>query len=120
MRRFWSLTFGFPQLTRPDEEAIVTVAARVLRGDFNPGFFDYPTLFMYLVALVEKAWIGGAAAPDDLRPFLIARALSATLGTLSVPLLFVVARRLFSLRIAVMASALLAVAFLHVRDSHFG
>ncbi len=118
--RFSGLWFGFPQLTRPDEEAIVTVASRVLHGDFNPGFFDYPTLFMYVVAFVQKGWLGGPADPNDLRPFMIARVLSAILGTLSVPLLFVIVRRLYSTRTALVASALFATAFLHVRDSHFG
>lgn len=118
--RFWGLRFGLPQLTRPDEEAIVTVAGRVLRGNFNPGFFDYPTGFMYLVAAAERLLLGGLADPDDLRPFLIARVLSATLGTLSVPLLFIIVRRLYSTRAALIAAGLLAVAFLHVRDSHFG
>src|SRR5262249_39256514 len=117
----WGLRFGLPRtMARPGEEAITAIAARVVLVGPNPHFFDDPTLFMYAVALIEKWWPGGRAVFDDVLPAMIARTLSAALGTASVLVLFVVVRRLFSLRAALAASALLAVAFLHVRDSHFG
>jgi len=119
--RWWGLRFGLPRtMARPDEEAIVAIAARVVTIGPNPHFFDYPTLFMYVVAFVERSWPGGRAVFDDVVPTMIARTLAAALGTASVPLLFVAARRLFSPRAALAAAALLAVAFLHARDSHFG
>src|SRR5262249_14245950 len=74
--RFWALGFGLPQpMTRPDEEAIRTVAARIVLRSPNPQFFDYPTLFMYLVAAVEKIWPGPAVAlvNDDVLPTMIPR-----------------------------------------------
>ena len=52
--------------------------------------------------------------------FLTARLLSATAGLASVWVLFRVARRLFGETTALIASLFLALAFLHVRDSHFG
>ena len=52
--------------------------------------------------------------------FLTARLLSATAGVASVFVLFRVARRLFGERTALVAALFLALAFLHVRDSHFG
>jgi hypothetical protein len=119
--RFRGLHFGLPlTMARPDEEAITATAAQIVLHGPNPKFFDYPTLFMYLVALVERLWPGGGAVADDELPTMIARTAAATLGALSVPLLYASARRLFPARTALIAGALLAVAFLHVRDSHFG
>lgn len=117
--RLWALPFGLPQpLARPDEEAIASAVARIVRYGPNPQFFDYPTAFFYAVALVEKT----APDPglDTSRAITTARRISASCGILCVPLLFVAARRLCSERVAVIGAALLAVAFLHVRDSHFG
>jgi hypothetical protein len=119
--RFSALPFGLPRtMARPDEEAILAIAARAVLIGPNPHFFDYPTLFMYAVAAIERAWPGGRIVFDDVVPTMIARSLAASLGTASVPLVFVITRRLMSTRAALAAAALLAVAFLHVRDSHFG
>ena len=52
--------------------------------------------------------------------FLTARVLSATAGVASVWVLFRVARHLFDERTALIAASFLALAFLPVRDSHFG
>ena len=49
--RYWAIAFCLPsQQCRPDEEAVVAVAIGVFGRDFNPDFFDWPTLFMYLTA----------------------------------------------------------------------
>jgi 4-amino-4-deoxy-L-arabinose transferase-like glycosyltransferase len=131
--RVWGLAFGLPHpFTRPDEEVIVDVALGVL-SDRNPHFFDWPTLFMYLTAVgyavllgIERA-IGGAItnpaiAKSSFEPLLvlIPRALSVSAGIATIAVLFGAARELFSRRVALVAAAFLAVAFLHVRDSHFG
>jgi len=119
--RLWGIRFGLPQVfTRPDEETIASVTGRILRNGANPEFFRYPTLFMYVMALVDRVRFGPGARADDASIYTTARIVAALLGTATVPLLFVGARRLFSTSAAVIAAALLAVAFLHVRDSHFG
>jgi hypothetical protein len=119
--RFWGLRFGLPDtMARPDEEAITTIAARFVLVGPNPNFFDYPTLFTHVVAFVERTWPGGQAVYDDTLPRLISRSLAAGLGTASVPLLFLIGCRVFSTRAGLLAAGFLAVAFLHVRDSHFG
>ena len=131
--RVWGLAFGLPHpFTRPDEEVIVDVALGAL-SDRNPHFFDWPTLFIYLTSIgyavmfgIERA-IGGtitnpAAAKSSFEPLLvlIPRALSVSAGVATIAALFGAARELFSRRVALIAAAFLAVAFLHVRDSHFG
>jgi 4-amino-4-deoxy-L-arabinose transferase-like glycosyltransferase len=119
--RLWGIRFGLPQtFTRPDEETIASVTGRIMRGSANPGFFRYPTLFMYGMALVDRVCLGPATTISDSSVYTAARLISALLGTATVPLLFLVARRLFSASTALVSAALMAVAFLHVRDSHFG
>ena len=131
--RFVGLRFGFPHpIARPDEEVIVDTALAVLR-DPNPHFFDWPSLFIYVTAgayaalfAVERAAGGAirhaAVAKAAFEPalHLVPRALSAASGVLTIAALFGAAREVFSRRVAIVAAALLAVAFLHVRDSHFG
>lgn len=64
---------------------------------------------------MEK-WSGGGA-----QLFLLARATSALLGVATVWMVFLAGRELFRCRSAgLLAALLLAVAFLHVRNSHFG
>jgi hypothetical protein len=119
--RLWGLDFGLPQtLTRPDEETIASVTGRLMRGGANPGFFRYPTLFMYVMAAIDRVWFGTPDAAPEASVYWAARFVSALAGTLTVPLLFYAARRFFSTSVALAAAALLAVTFLHVRDSHFG
>jgi 4-amino-4-deoxy-L-arabinose transferase-like glycosyltransferase len=132
--RFWGLTFGLPHpAARPDEEAVSAIASGFYYGNFRPPIFDYPPLFMLLVA--GTWWVLFAEAPSLAARMnlhiqwpalsmsaerIVARALSALSGVASVWLLFRVAARLFGRQTALVAAAFLSLAFLHVRDSHFG
>lgn len=134
--RFWGLGFGLPHTgARPDEAQVAKTAVDFLGGNLNPGFFNYPTLFMYAVgsgyaaycaagvALGRFASIAGCAAtwPSNWAPFfIIARVLSAAAGTLTVWVVFRLGMRLFDRTAGLAAALFLACAFLHVRDSHFG
>lgn len=133
--RGWGIGYGLPHtLTRPDEEAVFAVALRVFGGNFDPGFFDWPSLFMYAVAAAFvlyfnigriAGWFGReaafvAAAIGNPAPlFLVARGISAAAGTATVATVFRIAGDLFDRSTAIVAAAFLAVAALHVRESHF-
>src|SRR5205809_4020640 len=98
--RAWGIGFGLPHtLTRPDEDATVAIALKFFTRSFNPGFFDWPSLFMYISALAFVVYfqIGRlvgrfpyevtflAAAGRDQSPLrLITRGLSAAAGVLTV------------------------------------
>ena len=134
--RAWGIGFGLPlTLARPDEEAIVAVARGFFSRDLNPHFFNYPTLFIYVVGLLFVAyfkfgkaigWFGSEArflrySVAHQAPFyLIARLLSVAAGVATVWVVFRVALRMMSRRAALVAALFLALSFLHVRDSHFG
>ena len=113
--------FGFPYLpARPDETVATGIATRILAGDLNPHFFHWPSLTLYLFA--GAFWLAGAggADPSSAAEFiLIARVVVACAGTATIVVLFRLARHVVDERTALVAAALLAVAMLHVRDSHF-
>ena len=135
--RLWGIGFGLPHpQCRPDEEAISAIAGGFRTGDLNPHVFNYPALFMLVVAAVLRLLPLGEGLLHKLMPFhfhslldgvsvtetnyMVARLLSAAAGVASVWVIFRIGRRLFDRHAAVAAAALLSVAFLHVRDSHFG
>ena len=133
--RFWGIRFGLPHtFTRPDETIIIDVALSFLRGNLRPTFYDYPWLYMWALAalyLLYYAWgriIGAFHSVADMVAmwpvnwipfFLIPRALSAVLGTTTVLVVYRIGRRLSGETTGVVAALFMALAFLHVRDSHF-
>lgn len=51
--RVWGLTFGLPYVYHPDEIVVVNKAQVMLKtGDLNPHFFNWPSLAIYLNALL--------------------------------------------------------------------
>lgn len=134
--RFWGLGFGMPHTqARPDETFIIDVARSFLRGDFSPPFYDYPWLYMWAVSGVYFCYyLWGLATgafhsiadllaswPVHWSPFfLLSRGVSALAGTATVAVVFYIGRRLWDDATGLVAAFFLSVAFLHVRDSHFG
>lgn len=135
--RVWGIQFGLPLvLARPDEQLISgKVIEFFQKGTLNPRFFDYPTFYFYVLAALYGGyfaigWIAGwfdsiaqfvASWPVDWVPFfMIGRFVGALTGTASVWLLYDTARRMFDRRVALLAAFFLSLAFLHVRDSHYG
>jgi predicted membrane-bound dolichyl-phosphate-mannose-protein mannosyltransferase len=109
-----------PAIYRPDENVAVGRAMGVLHGVLDPHFADWPHLFFYLSA----AWLLPAhlvgLVTDQASAHLWVRALSALLGTATVLLVIDFGRRAYGWNAGLLGGAGLAVAFLAVRDSHFG
>ncbi len=132
--RLWALGFGLPHpAARPDEEAVGAMAGSYYDGNFEQTIFTYPPLFILVVAgalwIVSRdvsstlSWMNirlGLSDPSTAAERIVARFLSAAAGVASVWLLFRIGTRLFGRPTAFVAAACLALAFLHVRDSHFG
>lgn len=135
--RLWALNFGLPHPhCRPDEDAISAIVGAFRTGNFEPEAFNYPALFMLAVAALLRLAPYVERLLHKLMPFhfhavldglswtvknyMAARLLSAAAGIASIWVLFRIALRLFDRRAAVAAASLLALAFLHVRDSHYG
>jgi len=134
--RVWGVGFGLPFYNaRVDESTMAAPAVGFLSGDLNPHDFMYPTAFRYALAATYAAWYL-IASPfgvysslealanrrfETIAPFFyMGRGLSVVMGTLTVWWVFLICRRLFDETIAIVAAFFLALAYLHVRDSHFG
>ena len=106
---------AIPHNVHGDEGEMGMVARAVLRGElrnpFATAWLSHPTLWFFLQALALRLFgdsIGGL------------RLLSAILGTLAVPALYVFARPLYGRAVAIIATALLAAYHFHVHYSRIG
>lgn len=125
--RLWGIGWGLPWAFHPDENFYADEALEMLRyGDPDPRYFKNPSLLTYLIAgelLVARALgpIATALAPSTPGAAnLLARLDAAVLGAASVAILYALGSALFCRRVGLLAALFLAVAFLHVRDSHYG
>jgi hypothetical protein len=126
--RFKYLDAGVPYAVGIDEPQIMDRAVAMMKsGDFNPHFFDWPSLTIYLNLIVACAsFLKGAMGGlwqhlDEVSPadfYVHGRMLTAALGTATVAFVYLIARR-WSRAHALLASCLLAVLPYHVRESHF-
>ncbi len=126
--RFWNIDAGLPYRISVDEPVIAERAIGMMRsGNFNPRFYDYPGLYIYLQLLVGCIrYITGAMSglwqslsefyPEHLFPW--TRMLNAAIGTATIALLYCAGTR-WDRWVALTAAAILAVFHNHVRESHF-
>jgi hypothetical protein len=124
--RAWSVSYGLPDLYHPDEPRIVERAVRFHGGDLNPRFFNWPSLYMYVMAGVyglvfgaSSGGVAGAFARDPALFYLVGRLVTALFGTATIAVLYFTGRLAYGPVVGILAAALLAVDLLHVRDSHW-
>src|SRR5262245_55250316 len=124
--RFVPIWFGLPfDRARPDEETSIGHAVAVLAGDPNPHFFDWPSLTFYLfaAAFAVASRIHRLLGLDPTltvnEQFLVARGVVAFAGTVTIGVVFALTRTVAGRATALVAAFFLAVATLHVRESHF-
>jgi 4-amino-4-deoxy-L-arabinose transferase-like glycosyltransferase len=132
--RLIGLQYGLPAVYNPDEAAIMARTLSFARGTLNPGNFLYPTFYFYVLfawvaAYLGWVWITGRVesitalqqlyftAPTGI--YTAGRALGVAAGTVTVLLTYRLARSLTNRPAALAAAIFLAVAPLHVRDSHY-
>ena len=126
--RLWNIGAGIPNGVGQDEPHIMDRVVRMMKtGDFNPHFFDWPSLTFYLNLIVtvgafllgsmRGAWSHLDQVSAD-QFYLVGRQFTALLGTATVALTFAAGRR-WSIGVAVFAAAFMAVMPNHVRESHY-
>lgn len=108
----------------PDEPGLVDRAVRFHGGDLDPRFFNWPSLYMYLLSGVYGLAFGFGGAleafvRDPVPLYLLGRLVTAAFGTATIAALYVLAAESYGTTVALLASLFLAVDLLHVRDSHF-
>ncbi|HEY3864638.1 MAG TPA: glycosyltransferase family 39 protein [Solirubrobacteraceae bacterium] len=128
--RLWGVKQGLPYVYDVDEYGhFVPEAVRIFGHGLNPHYFVNPPALTYLLHVVFGLWFGLLKASSHtsiarefaLHPerfFLVARVIVALLGTASVWLLYLLGARLFDRATGLLASAVMAVAFLPVFYGH--
>lgn len=134
--RLLGLHWGLPDATHwasyhPDESnsQLVGPVARILDGNFNPGFFNYPSLSLYATALIYSvlALFGlSTDAPTPQYPWPLVRDVifagrlfSALCGAATAVVVWALARELGLKRGAIGAAILVALAPGLVQHAHF-
>ncbi|HEY0068899.1 MAG TPA: phospholipid carrier-dependent glycosyltransferase, partial [Chloroflexia bacterium] len=122
--RVFGITDNLPYTSNPDEPAVADRALRILQtGDYNPHYFVYPNLYTYMQAAVYLPRFfllvsSGAierldqAAPTDF--YLWGRLLTALLGTLTIPVVYLAGRRLYGITVGLIAAAFVATNSVHL------
>jgi len=133
--RVVGIRFGLPDLYHADEPIVVNHAFAYGTWDLNPHFFKLPPLVSYLLFVIYGFYflLGHAFGLfKNLREFinlflvnpssfyLVGRVFfGAVIGTLTVYSLFKLIQKYFSEQHAFLSALMLAICFLHVRDSHY-
>jgi 4-amino-4-deoxy-L-arabinose transferase-like glycosyltransferase len=119
--RLWGIKSGLPYAYNSDENAhFVPHAIGLFGHNLNPNYFTNPPAYTYLLYIVYSIWFGGGTAlahtfaSNPTEVWVIARVTVAVLGTISVWLLYLCGARFFDRRTGLLASGLMAVAFLPV------
>lgn len=108
----------------PDESTIVLIASQMASsGDWNPHFFNYGSLPLYLTAFLlrgaEAMGLLSLQEPHWAMAYLLARLWVALLGTATVGVLYLLGRELGGPAVGWGAAGWLAVMPLHVVHSHY-
>jgi 4-amino-4-deoxy-L-arabinose transferase-like glycosyltransferase len=128
--RFYGLAWGAPYFHfHIDEHVVFSYASALSRSSREAAeaskFFMYSPLPMYVLnALVEVYNVvfhrlDLTVPRDEVTYMVLGRAISATLGTATIPLAYVIARRVSGRLAGVLAASLLACSVIHLRESHF-
>ena len=125
--RVWGISDNLPFINYPDEPAVADRALRILQtGDYNPHYFVYPNLYTYMQAAVYLVRFfvlvsaGAISTLSQIVPtdfYLWGRLLTALLGTLTVPLVYLAGRRLYGLTVGLVAAAFMATNSVHILNS---
>jgi len=126
--RFAAIGFGLPDKFRPDEDAIVPKALD-FEQDWNPHFAIYPAAQLYLLHAALRSyamvtWSGTNlqevyAADRQALAYLIAREVSAAMGTATIPAVYWAAAPAFGPTAALASAAIVAFSPVHARESKF-
>lgn len=119
--RFHGIDFGLPANFHPDEVPKVNAIMTMVNShSLNPRYFLHPSLLLYLsYALTSLMDYLGLVEDFRVSAFLAGRCVSAMAGSLSIYLLYLIARRLGPPLEALSATLLFALMPLHVTCSRY-
>lgn len=128
--RFTGLAWGAPYFHFHIDEHFVFSGADMLRRSMHEAsrsakFFMYGPLPMWMLNGVRGvhdvffAPLVLTVPRDEIAYMVMGRAISATLGTATVPVVYLIARRVAGRAAGLIAALLVACAVVHLRESHF-
>ena len=128
--RFYGLGWGAPYFHfHIDEHIVFTYADALSRSAREAAqsskFFMYSPFPMYVLNVVVMIYsavshrLDLAVPRDEVTYMMLGRAISATLGTATIPLAYAIGRRLSGRRGGIIGAWLLAATVIHLRESHF-
>jgi len=123
----WNLPQSMLAPNEFDEYYTVKIALRVLTGrSFNPGSFMWPSLYFYIQAFAYgnySFWmllIGSLQSLNDLtirQVYLVGRFTTVLFGVGNVLLVYLIAKRMYSKKVGLLAALFLSFSLLHIRYS---
>jgi len=125
--RFKGIWFGYPLPVHPDEPVLVENALRMINtGDLNPHFFRYPTLNIYIQALIYQVIQFSGYIFLDKSPveipiiwyYLVGRTFNVFISVLTIVITYSIGRRLFSPLAGLVAAFFVSFSYLHIVNSY--
>jgi len=128
--RYYGLAWGAPYYHFHIDEHFVFSAADLLRRSAHDAamsskFFMYGPLPAYMLNVVRYVYeafnhtLVLSNPRDEVTYMVMGRAISATMGTLQIPVVYAIGTRIAGRRAGLFAAAFLAFAVIHLRESHF-
>lgn len=125
--RIYKNDAGLPFFSLNDdmESYAVRIAMTMINSnDLNPHEFYYPTLSIYIYVIIFKliqlCSIIGLISFDSYSLILAARYISAVFGTLTIFIVYLIGKTLYTRQIGLIAASFLTAAPLAVAQSHYG
>lgn len=130
--RYQGVWFGYPLPLHPDEPYLLENALRMLAtGDLNPRFFFYPTLNIYLQALVYQLtqnvgyWYLTHFSGEEnilgipvIWMYIAGRLFNLLLSVMTIFVTFQIGKRLLSPLAGLFAAVFLSFSYLHIVNSY--
>jgi hypothetical protein len=121
--RFYGLWWGAPERINlhPDEvEHVMNHALSISLADPDPHFLNYPSLLLYLIAILNGALTRLGFVTEPWQSYIVARAIVASFGAATPAAVFwLVTEMSGSFLAALLAGLWVALLPLHVWESHF-
>lgn len=119
--RAWGLSWGLPRVNfNPDELHVLQITQRLSWSSLDPRFYNYSGLTFHLNFFATELSRALGAPIDDASQLFVHRLLSLLFATLTVYLVYPIARRLrLGHATALLATLVFALVPLHVWNSHY-
>jgi len=122
--RMYGLDWAPGDSPHPDENMVMIAAHRISAPNFDPDFFAYGSLPLYIYRFTSMLLESSARTHRgweflSVDRYLVGRFISSLFGCLTLIVTFLLGRRLFGLRAGVLGTAFLAFSVLHIKLSHF-